>query len=166
MIVFCCGYFLYRCAYLWWPVSVSNAVKIINLMLNLYIFFCVYVSKVFLINVLRVIVRKLHPQSAQPAPLAIRKAVRATIILVRVFVRICNKILLKNLIIFLLFFILIRCHFLVYNIFCYPTARTPVPPWKDSINCYRLYWLVYRVLWFHFYFVLPIMMLHLLYVVC
>lgn len=38
---------------------------------------------VFLINVLRVIVRKLHPQSAQPAPLAIRKAVRATIILVR-----------------------------------------------------------------------------------
>lgn len=95
MIVFCCGYFLYRCAFLWWPVSVSNAVKIINLMLNLYKFFCMYVSKVFLINVLRVIVRKLHPQSAQPAPLAIRKAVRATIILVRVFERICNKILLK-----------------------------------------------------------------------
>ncbi|XP_061401035.1 calcitonin receptor-like, partial [Musca vetustissima] len=39
----------------------------------------------FLINVLRVIVRKLHPQSAQPAPLAIRKAVRATIILVPLF---------------------------------------------------------------------------------
>jgi len=38
-----------------------------------------------LINVLRVIVRKLHPQSAQPAPLAIRKAVRATIILVPLF---------------------------------------------------------------------------------
>lgn len=40
---------------------------------------------VFLINVLRVIVRKLHPQSAQPAPLAIRKAVRATIILIPLF---------------------------------------------------------------------------------
>ncbi|XP_059222396.1 calcitonin gene-related peptide type 1 receptor isoform X2 [Stomoxys calcitrans] len=39
----------------------------------------------FLVNVLRVIVRKLHPQSAQPAPLAIRKAVRATIILVPLF---------------------------------------------------------------------------------
>lgn len=43
------------------------------------------ISAVFLINVLRVIVRKLHPQSAQPAPLAIRKAVRATIILVPLF---------------------------------------------------------------------------------
>ncbi|XP_064555427.1 calcitonin gene-related peptide type 1 receptor isoform X2 [Drosophila montana] len=42
-------------------------------------------SFIFLINVLRVIVRKLHPQSAQPAPLAIRKAVRATIILVPLF---------------------------------------------------------------------------------
>ncbi|XP_017482168.1 PREDICTED: calcitonin gene-related peptide type 1 receptor-like isoform X1 [Rhagoletis zephyria] len=42
-------------------------------------------SFVFLINVLRVIVRKLHPQSAQPAPLAIRKAVRATIILIPLF---------------------------------------------------------------------------------
>ncbi|EDW82153.1 uncharacterized protein Dwil_GK25280 [Drosophila willistoni] len=42
-------------------------------------------SFIFLINVLRVIVHKLHPQSAQPAPLAIRKAVRATIILVPLF---------------------------------------------------------------------------------
>ncbi|XP_037890304.1 calcitonin gene-related peptide type 1 receptor isoform X2 [Glossina fuscipes] len=42
-------------------------------------------SLFFLINVLRVIVRKLHPQSSQPAPLAIRKALRATIILVPLF---------------------------------------------------------------------------------
>ncbi|XP_043071970.1 calcitonin gene-related peptide type 1 receptor isoform X4 [Drosophila grimshawi] len=42
-------------------------------------------SFIFLINVLRVIVRKLHPQSAHPAPMAIRKAVRATIILVPLF---------------------------------------------------------------------------------
>ncbi|XP_055915741.1 calcitonin gene-related peptide type 1 receptor [Eupeodes corollae] len=42
-------------------------------------------SFVFLINVLRVIVRKLHPKSAQPAPLAIRKAARATVILIPLF---------------------------------------------------------------------------------
>lgn len=54
-----------------------------------YFFVCSYSIhfSVFLINVLRVIVRKLHPQSAQPAPLAIRKAVRATIILVCVLKR-------------------------------------------------------------------------------
>ncbi|XP_055389094.1 calcitonin gene-related peptide type 1 receptor isoform X2 [Condylostylus longicornis] len=44
-----------------------------------------FISFVFLINVVRVLVKKLHPCSAQPAPLAIRKAVRATIILVPLF---------------------------------------------------------------------------------
>ncbi|CAD7088171.1 unnamed protein product [Hermetia illucens] len=42
-------------------------------------------SCIFLINVVRVLVKKLHPCSAQPAQLAIRKAVRATIILVPLF---------------------------------------------------------------------------------
>ncbi|KAH8386657.1 hypothetical protein KR093_001812 [Drosophila rubida] len=59
--------------------KLSNFPQIVTLN-NLFIRFTV-----FLINVLRVIVRKLHPQSAQPAPLAIRKAVRATIILVPLF---------------------------------------------------------------------------------
>lgn len=67
-----------------WPVSVSflTLQTIWRKWTWLLIKYC---FAVFLINVLRVIVRKLHPQSAQPAPLAIRKAVRATIILVPLF---------------------------------------------------------------------------------
>ncbi|XP_055698643.1 calcitonin receptor isoform X2 [Phlebotomus papatasi] len=42
-------------------------------------------SMVFLINVVRVLLTKLHPCSAQPAPLGLRKAVRATLILVPLF---------------------------------------------------------------------------------
>ncbi|XP_075157208.1 calcitonin receptor hector isoform X2 [Haematobia irritans] len=59
-------------SYLLWIFSLPVCVSLIS-------------SFFFLVNVLRVIVRKLHPQSAQPAPLAIRKAVRATIILVPLF---------------------------------------------------------------------------------
>lgn len=40
---------------------------------------------VFLINVVRVLLTKLHPSSAHPAPLGMRKAVRATLILVPLF---------------------------------------------------------------------------------
>lgn len=40
---------------------------------------------VFLVNVVRVLLTKLHPNSAQPAPLALRKAARATLILVPLF---------------------------------------------------------------------------------
>lgn len=39
-------------------------------------------STVFLINIVRVVITKLHPKSETPAPLAIKKAVRATLILV------------------------------------------------------------------------------------
>lgn len=39
-------------------------------------------STIFLINIVRVLITKLHPKSASPAPLAIKKAVRATLILV------------------------------------------------------------------------------------
>lgn len=39
----------------------------------------------FLINVVRVLLTKLHPSSAHPAPLGMRKAVRATLILVPLF---------------------------------------------------------------------------------
>lgn len=39
-------------------------------------------SIVFLINVVRVLCNKLHPGTAQLAPLALRKALRATLILV------------------------------------------------------------------------------------
>ncbi|GAB0086847.1 calcitonin gene-related peptide type 1 receptor [Sergentomyia squamirostris] len=42
-------------------------------------------SMVFLINVVRVLLTKLHPCSAQPAPVGLRKAVRATLILVPLF---------------------------------------------------------------------------------
>lgn len=42
-------------------------------------------SMVFLINVVRVLLTKLHPSSARPAPLGMRKAVRATLILVPLF---------------------------------------------------------------------------------
>ncbi|GLV48643.1 hector [Carabus blaptoides fortunei] len=42
-------------------------------------------SMVFLINVVRVLLTKLHPSSAHPAPLGMRKAVRATLILVPLF---------------------------------------------------------------------------------
>lgn len=41
-----------------------------------------YLLLVFLINVVRVLLTKLHPCSANPAPLALKKAVRATLILV------------------------------------------------------------------------------------
>lgn len=40
---------------------------------------------VFLINIVRVLIMKLHPKSAAPAPLAIKKAVRATLILIPLF---------------------------------------------------------------------------------
>lgn len=40
-------------------------------------------SAVFLVNIVRVLITKLHPKSVNPAPLAIKKAVRATLILVR-----------------------------------------------------------------------------------
>ena len=40
-------------------------------------------SLIFLINIVRVLMTKLHPKSTNPAPLAIKKAVRATLILVR-----------------------------------------------------------------------------------
>lgn len=39
-------------------------------------------SLVFLVNIVRVLITKLHPKSLKPAPLAIKKAVRATLILV------------------------------------------------------------------------------------
>ncbi|CAO1441006.1 unnamed protein product, partial [Diamesa tonsa] len=42
-------------------------------------------SIVFLINVVRVLLTKLHPCSANPAPLALKKAVRATLILIPLF---------------------------------------------------------------------------------
>lgn len=41
-------------------------------------------SMIFLINIVRVLITKLHPKSMSPAPLAIKKAVRATLILVSV----------------------------------------------------------------------------------
>lgn len=40
-------------------------------------------SLIFLINIVRVLITKLHPKSSNPAPLAFKKAVRATLILVR-----------------------------------------------------------------------------------
>lgn len=40
---------------------------------------------VFLINVVRVLFKKLHPCASQSAPLAVRKAARATLILVPLF---------------------------------------------------------------------------------
>lgn len=40
------------------------------------------ISAVFLINVVRVLCNKLHPGTAQLAPLALQKALRATLILV------------------------------------------------------------------------------------
>lgn len=40
-------------------------------------------STIFLINIVRVLLTKLHPKSVNPAPLAIKKAVRATLILVK-----------------------------------------------------------------------------------
>lgn len=40
-------------------------------------------STIFLVNIVRVLITKLHPKSTNPAPIAIKKAVRATLILVR-----------------------------------------------------------------------------------
>lgn len=45
----------------------------------------VFSPLVFLINVVRVLFKKLHPCSSQSAPLALRKAARATLILVPLF---------------------------------------------------------------------------------
>lgn len=45
----------------------------------LILLFC---SAIFLINIVRVLITKLHPKSHNPAPLAVKKAVRATLILV------------------------------------------------------------------------------------
>jgi calcitonin receptor-like len=42
-------------------------------------------STVFLVNVVRILLTKLHSASANPAPVGIRKAVRATLILVPLF---------------------------------------------------------------------------------
>ncbi|KAL5292968.1 CALCRL.2 family protein [Megaselia abdita] len=42
-------------------------------------------SFVFLVNVLRVLLSKIQPQSTQPPPIGIRRAVRATIILIPLF---------------------------------------------------------------------------------
>lgn len=41
-----------------------------------------FIISVILINVVRVLLTKLHPWSAQPAPVALKKATRATLILV------------------------------------------------------------------------------------
>lgn len=45
----------------------------------------IFFFSVFLINVVRILLTKLHPSSDKPAPLALRKAVRATLILVPLF---------------------------------------------------------------------------------
>jgi calcitonin receptor-like len=42
-------------------------------------------STVFLVNVVRILLTKLHSASANPAPVGMRKAVRATLILVPLF---------------------------------------------------------------------------------
>ncbi|CRL05620.1 CLUMA_CG018241, isoform A [Clunio marinus] len=42
-------------------------------------------SAAFLVNIVRVLITKLHPKSNNPAPLAIKKAVRATLILIPLF---------------------------------------------------------------------------------
>lgn len=54
-----------------------------HLILVLPIVILLICSSIFLINIVRVLITKLHPKSSQPAPLAVKKAVRATLILVR-----------------------------------------------------------------------------------
>jgi calcitonin receptor-like len=44
-----------------------------------------HLPSVFLVNIVRVLITKLHPKSAAPPPLAIKKAVRATLILIPLF---------------------------------------------------------------------------------
>lgn len=53
--------------------------------LKIPVIFILICSTVFLVNIVRVLITKLHPKSVKPAPLAIKKAVRATLILIPLF---------------------------------------------------------------------------------
>lgn len=70
-----------------WILTVPVCISLIS-SIGIIIFFYIitellfYLLVVFLINVVRVLLTKLHPCSANPAPLALKKAVRATLILV------------------------------------------------------------------------------------
>lgn len=54
-----------------------------NWILTVPVMILLLCSAIFLINIVRVLITKLHPKSVSPAPLAIKKAVRATLILVK-----------------------------------------------------------------------------------
>lgn len=53
-----------------------------NWILTVPVMILLLCSAIFLINIVRVLITKLHPKSVSPAPIAIKKAVRATLILV------------------------------------------------------------------------------------
>lgn len=89
----------------------------------LVVLFC---STVFLINIVRVLMMKLHPKSATPAPLAIKKAVRATLILVRleIWPAMSCYLILTN----------FRFRSLAFSTFCCRSAPTRTRRSSSTIN--------------------------------